>query len=48
LPFNIDRSNYGGADDWLPVRDIQRIVVRPSSWLRGKRFYKDADLTPSD
>jgi hypothetical protein len=47
-PFSIDRSNYGGADDWLPVGDIQRIVVRSSSWLRGKRFYKDADLTPSD
>jgi len=24
-PFNIDRSEYGSMDDWLPVGDIERV-----------------------
>lgn len=26
-PFEIDRSNYGNMDDWLPVGDIRSIKV---------------------
>ena len=47
-PFNINRSSYESTDDWLPVGDIQRVMVRPSPRLRRKRFYKDADLLPND
>ena len=47
-PFSVDRSNYGSIDDWLPVGDIQRVIVRPSSRFKGKRFYRDADLLPND
>jgi hypothetical protein len=46
-PFSIDRSNYGSIDNWLPVGDIQRVMVRPSRF-REKRFYRDADLLPND
>jgi hypothetical protein len=47
-PFSIDRSNYGSTDDWLPVGDIERVMVRPSPRSRGQRFYRDADLPPND
>ena len=45
-PFAVDRSNYGGQDNWLPVGSIRKVMTsRWSPWLRGKRVYKDADLT---
>ena len=44
-PFAVDRSNYGGQDNWLLVGDIQKVMTsRWSPWLRGKRVYKDVDL----
>ena len=27
-PFQIDKSNYGNMDDWLPVEEIQKVKVR--------------------
>ena len=27
-PFKIDRSEYGNMDDWLPVDDINSVVVK--------------------
>lgn len=26
-PFEIDKSNYGNTDDWLPVEKISRVQV---------------------
>ena len=26
-PFEIDRSQYGNMDDWLPVEDINRVKI---------------------
>jgi hypothetical protein len=26
-PFEIDRSNYGNMDDWLPAEDVRSIKV---------------------
>ncbi|MDW7650279.1 MAG: hypothetical protein SCK29_05525 [Bacillota bacterium] len=26
-PFEIDRSNYGNMDDWLPVKDINKVNI---------------------
>ena len=26
-PFEIDKSNYGNMDDWLPVNQINRVLV---------------------
>ena len=26
-PFEIDKSNYGNMDDWLPVNQISRVLV---------------------
>jgi hypothetical protein len=44
-PFAVDRSNYEGQGDWLPVGDIRKVMtLRWSPWLRGKRVYKDVDL----
>lgn len=27
-PFAIDKSNYGNMDDWLPVEDINSVIVK--------------------
>ena len=27
-PFPIDKSGYGNMDDWLPVEDIDRVMIR--------------------
>jgi hypothetical protein len=27
-PFSVDKSEYGNMDDWLPVGDIQTVIVR--------------------
>ena len=44
-PFAVDRSNYEGQGDWLPVGDIRKVMTsRWSPWLRGKRLYRDVDL----
>jgi hypothetical protein len=38
-PFAIDRSNYGHLDNWLPVAQIQKVIIsRQSQWLNGKRY----------
>ena len=43
--FAIDRSDYKDVGEWLSVDDVSELKVRrPSPWLRGKRFYNDADL----
>lgn len=38
VPFAIDRSNYAGADGWLPIGDILKVKSpRSSLWLGRKR-----------
>jgi len=27
-PFKIDKSDYGNMDDWLPVTDITRVIIK--------------------
>lgn len=27
-PFPIDKSNYGNMDDWLPVGDIEKVIIK--------------------
>ena len=27
-PFQIDKSNYGNMDDWLPVEQIERVKIK--------------------
>ena len=27
MPFEIDKSNYGNMDDWLPVEDINKVKM---------------------